>query len=87
MLFRSYNNLGNKVIVNSDAGTIDYDTGEVVINSIKPSAVIKNDYYDTNILTMNVVAGEEVIPPLRNRILTLDTNNVQSIQIEMIAEK
>ena len=82
-----YNNLGNKVIVNSDAGTIDYDTGEVVINSIKPSAVIKNDYYDTNILTMNVVAGEEVIPPLRNRILTLDTNNVQSIQLEMIAEK
>ena len=82
-----YNNLGNKVIVNSNAGTIDYDTGEIVINSIKPSAVLKNDYYGTNILTMNIVAGEEVIPPLRNRILTLDTNNVQSIQLEMIAEK
>ena len=81
-----YNNLGNKVIVNSSAGTIDYDAGDVVLNSIKPSAVLTNDFYDTNILTMNVVAGEEVIPPLRNRILALDENNIQSIQLEMIVQ-
>jgi hypothetical protein len=81
-----YNNLGNKIIVDPAAGTIDYDTGDVVLNSIKPSAVVTNDYYDTNILTMNVVAGEEVIPPLRNRILTLDSNNIQSVQLEMIAQ-
>ena len=81
-----YNNLGNKIIVNSSAGTIDYDTGDVVLNSIKPSAVLTNDFYDINILTMNVVAGEEVIPPLRNRILTLDENNIQSIQLEMIVQ-
>ena len=82
-----YDTLGNKIIVNSNAGTINYETGEVVLNTIKPSAVVSNDYYDTNILTINVVAGDEVIPPLRNRILTLDTNNIQSIQLEMIAEK
>ena len=81
-----YNNLGNKIIVNSSAGTIDYDTGDVVLNSIKPSAVLTNDFYDINILTMNVVAGEEVIPPLRNRILALDENNIQSIQLEMIVQ-
>jgi hypothetical protein len=82
-----YDTLGNKVIVNANAGTINYETGEVVLNTIKPSAVVSNDYYDTDILTVNVVAGDEVIPPLRNRILTLDTNNIQSIQLEMIAEK
>ena len=82
-----YDEVGNKIIVNSSAGTINYDTGEVVINSIKPSAVIENDYYDTNILTVNVVPNGEVIPPLRNRILTVDDNNIQSVQIEMIAEK
>ena len=81
-----YDTLGNKIIVNSEAGTINYETGELVLNTIKPSAVVSNDYYDIDILTMNVVAGEEVIPPLRNRILTLDTNNIQSIQLEMIAE-
>ena len=82
-----YDTLGNKIIVNSEAGTINYETGEVILNTIKPSSVVTNDYYDTNVLTMNVVAGEEVIPPLRNRILTLDMNNIQSIQLEMIAEK
>ena len=82
-----YNNLGNKVIVNSAAGTIDYDAGTVTLNSIKPSAVLTNDFYDINILTMNVVAGEEVIPPLRNRILTMDDKNIQTVQLEIIAEK
>lgn len=82
-----YDTQGNKVIVNPEAGTIDYDTGEVVLNSIKPLAVVANDYYDTNILTINVVAGDEVIPPLRNRILTIDENNIQSVQLEMVAEK
>ena len=82
-----YNTLGNKIIVNSNAGTIDYDSGKVILDSIKPSAVLSNDYYDTNVLTMNVVAGEEVIPPLRNRILAVDADNIQSLQLEMIAEK
>lgn len=82
-----YNDLGSKIIVNSDAGTIDYDTGEVALNSVKPSAVISNDYYDFDILTINAVPGGEIIPPLRNRILTVDDNNIQSIQLEMVAEK
>lgn len=82
-----YDDLGNKIIVNSSAGTINYDTGEVVLNSIKPLAVVANDYYDTNVLTINVVAGDEVIPPLRNRILTIDQNNIQSVQLELVAEK
>jgi hypothetical protein len=82
-----YDDLGNKIIVNSDAGTIDYDSGEIVLNSIKPSAVLANDYYDQDILTINAVPGGEVIPPLRNRILTVDDKNIQSVQLEMIAEK
>ena len=82
-----YDDLGNKIIVNSDAGTINYDSGEIVLNSIKPSAVLANDYYDQDILTINTVPGGEVIPPLRNRILTVDDNNIQSVQLEMIAEK
>ena len=82
-----YDDLGNKIIVNSTAGTIDYNTGEIILNAIKPSAVITNDYYDTDILTISAVPGGEVIPPLRNRILTVDDNNIQSVQIEMLAEK
>ncbi len=82
-----YDTLGSKIIIDENAGTINYDTGEVVLNAIKPLAVVANDYYDTNILTMNVVADDEVIPPLRNRILTVDSNNIQSVQLEMVVEK
>ena len=82
-----YDDLGNKIIVNSEAGTIDYNTGEIVLSAIRPSAVITNDFYDSNILTINAVPGGEVIQPLRNRILTIDDTNIQSVQLEMVAEK
>ena len=87
MLFRSYDTLGNKIIVNSAAGTIDYETGEIVLNAIQPSAVVSNDYYDLDVLTMNIVSGTEIIQPLRNRILTMDQNNIQTVTLEMVAEK
>ena len=82
-----YDTLGNKIIVNSSAGTIDYETGEIVLNAIQPSAVVSNDYYDLDILTMNIVSGTEIIQPLRNRILTMDQNNIQTVTLEMVAEK
>jgi hypothetical protein len=58
-----------------------------VLNAIQPSAILSNDYYDTDVLTMNIVSGTEIIQPLRNRILTMDENNVQSVTLEMVAEK
>lgn len=82
-----YDELGNKIIVSENAGSIDYDTGMIELSAIQPSAVITNDYYDTDILTFNIVSGTEIITPLRNRILTMDDNNIQTVQLEMIAEK
>jgi len=81
-----YKDNGEKVVVNSEAGTVNYETGEVVLAAVNPSAVITNNFFDTNILTINVVPDGEIIPPLRNRILTVEETNAQSIQIEMIAE-
>ena len=82
-----YDNLGNKIIVSEDAGTVDYDTGEVVLNAIQPKAIVSNDYYDTDVLTLNIVSGTEIIQPLRNRILTMDENNIQTVTLEIVAEK
>ena len=82
-----YDNLGNKIIVSDNAGTIDYDTGEIALNAIQPSAIVSNDYYDTDVLTFNIVSGTEIIQPLRNRILTMDENNIQTVQLEIVAEK
>jgi hypothetical protein len=77
---------GEKVIVNENAGTINYDTGEVVLTSLSALDVIDNDLYETDVLTVNVVPENEIIPPLRNRIVTIDNENIQSVQIDIIAE-
>lgn len=81
-----YDSVGNKVVVNPNAGVVDYDVGLINIYSIKPTAIISNDFYDSDILTVNVVPDSEIIPPQRNRILTIDETNAQSIQLEMVAE-
>lgn len=81
-----YKDNGEKVIINSNIGTIDYNTGKVVINSITPLVVEYNDYYDTNVVAINAVPNSDIIVPVRNRILAIDENNYQSIQLEIIAE-
>lgn len=80
-----YKSTGEKVVVSEDAGTINYDTGEVVLSSLTALAVVTNDLYDTDIVTINVVPEDEIITPLRNRIVTIDQDNIQSIQLEVIA--
>lgn len=77
---------GEKIIVTENAGTINYDTGEVILTSLSALSVLANDLYDDNVLTVNVVPEDEVITPLRNRIISIDADNIQSIQLEIIAE-
>jgi hypothetical protein len=81
-----FDNNGNKIYINDSAGTVDYNSGLVVLGSVIPGLVGQNNYYDTNILTFNAVPESQIIPPLRNRILAIDENNFQSIQLDMIAE-
>lgn len=81
-----YKSNGEKIIVTENAGSINYDTGEVVLTSLTALSVAVNDLYDDNVLTVNVVPEDEVITPLRNRIISIDADNIQSIQLEIIAE-
>ena len=77
---------GEKVFLNENAGTINYASGKVTIDSLLPVGVTQNDFYDDNILTVNVVPEQGVIDPLRNRILSIDTNNIQAVQIDLVPE-
>lgn len=81
-----YKSNGEKVIVNEDAGTVDYNNGKIVLTQLYPTGVLGNPYYDINTLTFSAVSRSDIVRPLRNRILTIDENNNQSIQIEVIAE-
>ena len=77
---------GEKVIVNENAGTVDYINGKVTLDLLFTTAVVSNDFYDNDVLTINCVPDVDIIDPLRNRILAIDMNNPQSIQIEMVPD-
>lgn len=81
-----YKTNGEKVIINQNAGTIDYNTGTIILNSLRATGLTDNALYPDDYLTINIQADEDIIYPLRNKILTLDTNDSKSIQITMVAE-
>jgi hypothetical protein len=75
-----------KVIVNPNIGTIDYYAGKIILNSFKAVNAVQNSTYANNVITINTVPQNEIISPLRNRILTLDANDSKSIIIELVKE-
>lgn len=78
---------GEKFIVDSNAGSIDYETGTIIINSISTTGTVANDLYPENILTITVPIDQEIIRPLRNRIITIDQNDPNSVQFEVLSER
>ena len=79
---------GTKAIFNTDAGTIDYETGATYLNSfVSSTGTPVNRYYDTDVFTVNIPSEKDIILSLRNRILTIDENDPLAIQITMYAEQ
>jgi len=81
-----YKSNGEKVIINQNAGIIYYNTGTIILNSLRSTGLEDNVFYDDDYLTLNIQSEDDIIYPLRNRILTLDLNDSKSIQIKMVAE-
>jgi hypothetical protein len=77
---------GEKVFLNLNAGTIDYGTGTIVLQSLNPLAVTSNDYYETNVLTINIPVDKEIITSIRNKIIDIDMDDPLAIQIQVIPE-
>jgi hypothetical protein len=82
-----YKTNGEKIIVNINAGSINYVTGEVNLLNLRPTEVSVNDRYPVDVLTLNGVSFDSIITPLRNRILDIDENDQSSINITMVPEK
>jgi hypothetical protein len=82
-----FNTNGEKVILNTNIGTINYMTGLISINSFRTAGTIENDFYDENILTFYAPVENENILPLKNRILTIDEGDSRSIIVDMVAEQ
>jgi hypothetical protein len=81
-----YKTSGEKFILNASAATIDYELGIVEFTSLLPMAVRENNFYDDDVFTLNVPSEDDIIYPLRNRIISLDDTDAASIQIDVVAE-
>lgn len=71
-----------KTTVDSEAGTINYDTGEIIINSINITSVSNAD--GTITFTMKPASNDLV--PVRNQVFEIDTTNMSvSASVDTIA--
>jgi hypothetical protein len=81
-----YKSNGEKVILNPNLGTIDYDSGDISIILLNPTGVTENDRYDTNFLTLNAEPHDKLLCPVRNGILDIDDADGGAITIELVPE-
>jgi hypothetical protein len=70
-----YDTLSQKQVVDSSAGTINYDTGEVVINNILINSVISADGF----IRLSIEADKGIIDTVKNTIITIDEEDPISI--------
>jgi hypothetical protein len=81
-----YKDNGEKIALNNEAGSIDYNLGTVTLNSLRTSGSVPNDLYGEDVVTFFVPSATDIVKPLRNRILVIDSADAKSIQIEVVAE-
>jgi hypothetical protein len=65
----------NRQIINSSVGTIDYETGVVLLNDLQILSVIPSD----GLLRLTVGSEEGVIESIKNTIITIDEEDTSSI--------
>ena len=76
-----FDSLAQRQIINSNAGTINYDTGEIIINDIRFLSVNSND----GLIRLTIEAEKGIIESKKRNILTIDETD--PIAISTILEK
>ena len=77
-VLRSYyiqSTTGEKIILNSNFGQINYETGRINIYNFKPLSIASNPNYASGVLTLNMYPLESTIHPMRNRLLSIDSDD------------
>ena len=65
-------------------GTIDYDTGKIVLNNFNPHTILDGT---TNIkFNVTPLVNNQDVTPLREQILTTDTTDTAAVVITMVSE-
>jgi len=81
-----YVQAGSRVYVDSTAGTVNYATGEVFIESVFITTVSDVDSVASTQVRLTVIPNSKDIVPVRNQILKLDlTNSTITGQVDTVA--
>ena len=81
-----YLQVGERVYVDSTAGTIDYATGEVFIESIFITTISDVDGVASTQVRLTVIPNSKDIAPVRNQLLKIDlTNTTVTGQVDTVA--
>ncbi len=64
-----------RIYANSSQGTINYDTGQVTINSLKVSVVENIRGAASSVIELTVTPSSNDVVPVRDQILNIDTTN------------
>ena len=70
-----------KQIINSDVGSINYDTGYVTINNLRIVSLSSSD----SLMRLDVESENDIIQSQRNTIITIDENDPTAIALELEA--
>lgn len=74
---------GEKVILNSNAGTIDYDEGVIELVDFRPNSIGTSVNFDDGIVAFSAEPANKNIPKRKNRIPLIDYNDPQSVLISL----
>lgn len=74
---------GEKVILNENFGDINYEIGRINIYNFRPLSIASNPNYASGILTLNMYPVQSTIHPLRNRLLSIDSEDPTAIEVIM----
>ncbi len=76
-----FNELAERQTIDSTAGTIDYNTGEVIINDLRILSVLTAD----GDIRVSIESEDGIISSVRNTILTIDQTDSSSVSTEITA--
>jgi hypothetical protein len=72
----------NKQVVNSELGTIDYDTGRVVLSNLSVVSVNAAD----GLIRLTIQSDKSIISSVKNTLIAIDENDPSSISTDIIEE-
>ena len=70
-----YLSSGIRTYINSTQGTIDYDTGQITINSLNVASISNIRGLTSTTIELTVIPNSNDVVPVRDQIIEIDTSN------------